>query len=279
VSPGSNTGRSLWLYILDTVRCDYRLDTPENELQPMSRTHPVSIAIYKLHIRLFRYLNDAWIFTELTRPELKTRGDALVASKSKAKKRYPVPKRDRTVSSNRRDSDVGQIFLAQFQRGIFETNIVAIISRVEAFIQECIIIAIRHQPQKLTIVGEKSGIPLDLFLEHEDRDDLLESYIALRCQELMFGKPSDYLAKAAKVLSIEIDADIILDYIEMKASRDIIIHNLGLINRLYVEKAGNKARGKVDEELAIDADYFEHVIMTAKLLSGAIQRETEKAYK
>ncbi|MGZ8372836.1 MAG: hypothetical protein ACXW3G_08495 [Rhodoplanes sp.] len=30
--------------------------------------------------------------------------------------------------------------------------------------------------------------------------------------------------------------------------------------------------------LVIDADYFEHVIIVAKRLSGAIQRETEKKY-
>jgi hypothetical protein len=36
----------------------------------MSRNHSVSIAIYNRHIRLFRYLNDAWIFTMLMRPGL-----------------------------------------------------------------------------------------------------------------------------------------------------------------------------------------------------------------
>jgi hypothetical protein len=244
----------------------------------MARKHPVSTAIYRRHIRLFRYLNDAWIFTTLLRPELETRGKALRESKSKAKKPYPVPKRDRTVSSKRRDSDVGDIFIAQYHRGIFDTNIVSIVSRVESFIQECITIAILNQPKKLSIIGEKSGVPLDLLLAHEDRDDLLEAYIALRCQELMFGKPSDYLAKAAKVLSIKIDKDIMDSYIEIKASRDIIIHSLGRINKIYLDKAGKKARGKAGDELPIDADYFEEVIMIAKSLSGAIQRETEKKY-
>jgi hypothetical protein len=223
-------------------------------------------------------LNDAWIFTELMRPELKRRARELLNSKSKAKKKYPVPKRDKTVTSMRRDSDVGQVFRAQYERGIFETNIVSIVSRVEAFIQECVVVAIRDQPKKLAILGDK-GIPPELFLEHESRNDLLENVIALRCQDLMFGKPADYLAKVGKVLSIEIDEEIINTFIEMKASRDVIIHNQGEINRLYVDKAGDKKRGDLGDELVIDADYFEDVIENAKLLSGAIQRETELKYK
>jgi hypothetical protein len=90
--------------------------------------------------------------------------------------------------------------------------------------------------------------------------------------------PDEYMSKTKEVLSIEIDDEIINDYIEIKASRDIIIHNLGEINRLYVDKAGKKARGAVGDELVIDNKYFKHVLITAKSLSGTIQREVERVY-
>jgi hypothetical protein len=54
---------------------------------------------------------------------------------------------------------------------------------------------------------------------------------------------------------------------------------MGRINKIYVEKAGKKARGDIGDELPVDEDYFGQVIMTAKLLSGAIQSATEKKYK
>ncbi len=245
----------------------------------MARKNPISIAIYRRHIRLFRYLNDTWILTQLMRPELKSRAETLAASTSKAKRRYSVPKRGGIVQSRRRDSEIAQIYQAQFDRGMFETNIVAIVSRVEAFVQECLVIVISHHPGKLSIIADKEGIPIDLFLEHKSRDDLLERYVALRCEGLMFGKPAEYLDKAAKILSIEIDDDLIKDYIEIKASRDIIVHNLGEINRLYVDKAAEKARGAVGDELVVNRTYFKHVLVTAKTLSGAIQREVEKVYQ
>ena len=150
---------------------------------------------------------------------------------------------------------------------------------MEAFVQECLVIVISHHPRKLSIIADKEGIPIDHFLEHESRDDLLERYVALRCEGLRFGKPAEYLDKVERILSIQIDDDLKKDYIEIKASRDIIVHNLGEINRLYVDKAGEKARGAVGDELVVNRTYFRHVLVTAKTLSGAIQREVEKAYQ
>jgi hypothetical protein len=101
--------------------------------------------------------------TQLLRPDLRGRAESLLASKSKAKKRYAVPKKGKIIESRRRDSDIAQLFRAQFERGIFETNIVAIVSRVEAFIQECISIIIQKYPKKLSIISDKKGIPIELF--------------------------------------------------------------------------------------------------------------------
>lgn len=245
----------------------------------MVRKNPISKAIYNRHIKLYRYLNDTWILTQLMRPELKHRAETLAASTSKAKRRYPVPKKGKIVQSKRRDSDIAKIYCAQFKRGIFEINIVAMVSRVEAFIQECSVVVICHHPKKLSIIAEKAGIPIELFLEHENWDDVLERYVALKCEGLMFEKPAEYLNKVANILSIEIDDELIKDYIEIKASRDIIVHNLGEINRLYVDKAGEKARGRVGDELVVNRTYFKHVLVVAKTLSGAIQKEVEKVYQ
>lgn len=244
----------------------------------MARNNLVSDKIYRRHIRLYRYLNDAWIFTDQLRPHLKERAEELRASPRKGKRRYSVPKEDRTVESRRTDADIGQLYRAQWERGVFETNIVSIVSRTEAFLLECLNIAIVRYPQKLTILADRAGIPVDLFLEHEDRGVILERYIASRCEALMFAKPKDYLELFKKVLTIDLDADPLSDYLEIKASRDIIVHNLGEINKLYLDKAGDKARGAEGDELVIDKTYFKHVITTVKNLSGSIQRESERVY-
>jgi hypothetical protein len=245
----------------------------------MARDSRVSVEIYRRHLRLFRYLNDSWIFTELFRPELEKRANELRISKSKVKRPYPVPKGKSSVLSKRRDDDIGLIFMAQHDRGVFETHIVSMVSRTEAFIQDALAIVVNEHPNKLSVLGDKSGIPIDLFLESAERDDVIRRFVALKCEGLMFGKPSEYLEKAAKVLSIELDDEIVRDFLEVKASRDIVIHNSGMINKLYVEKAGDRGRGSVGDELIIDRSYFRHVIVTLKKLSGSIQSKTEAVYK
>ncbi len=244
----------------------------------MARKTTVSIAIYRTHLRLFRYLNDTWIFTELLRPALEERAKQLRASKSKAKRPYPVPKGKVTILSKRRDQDIGLVYYAQHQRGVFETNIVSIVSRTEAYLQDAVAIVASAFPQKLGVLADKGGIPLDLFLESEERSDVIRRFVALRCEGLMFGKPSEYLDKIAKVLSIEFDPEVVKDFIEVKASRDIIIHSNGRINKLYVEKAGDRRRGESGDELLIDRAYFRHVIVTIKKLSGSVQSKSEEVY-
>jgi len=137
-----------------------------------------------------------------------------------------------------KNDDIAQVYQAQIDRGIFETNIVSIVSRAEAYIQECLSIAIKKYPQKLSLIAEKSGVPIEMLLANENRDDTIRQYIALRCEGMMFGTPKAYLQKVQKVLAIELEQDVLDKYIEIKASRDIIVHNLGTINKMYIEKSG-----------------------------------------
>lgn len=245
----------------------------------MTRKNLVSKLIYRKHIDLYRYINNAWIFVDLLSPHLKERAETLKSSTSKAKKYYKAPKKTGWTVSKRRDYDVGQLFQAQSERGIFETSIVSMVSRTEAFIQDCVSVVACAHPKKLSILADKSGVPIDLVLENEDRDDLIRRFVALKCEGLMFAKPRDYLEKASKVLSIELEPKTVSAYIEIKASRDIIVHGGGVANKVYVEKSGSAARVELGEELEINLDYFKAVVVNLKKLSGEIQAKTEAVYK
>lgn len=244
----------------------------------MTRNERLIEVINRLEVRHNRFLNDTWIFVEEARPNLKIKANELRRDDSKRKKEFDVPRDGKDTFVTRTSKEISEIYLAQHDRGVFESNIIGIVSRTEAFIQECLIAVIREYPKKLSVIAGGSGIPIDLFLEHEDREALLERFIAGRCQGLMFGKPTDYLDAAAKVLGIENDPNIVDDYIEIKASRDIIVHNSGAINRLYVDKAGPKRRGKTGEALKVDYQYFRSVIEVVKRLSRHISDSVEVTY-
>ena len=81
------------------------------------------------------------------------------------------------------------------------------------------------------------------------------------------------------MLAIEIEPEIISAYIEIKASRDIIVHGNGVANNIYLEKSGEAARASLGDELSIDRNYFKSVVISLKSLSGEIQKKTEAVYK
>ncbi len=95
----------------------------------------------------------------------------------------------------------------------------------------------------------------------------------------MFAKPKDYLEKASKVLAIELDPETVSAYIEIKASRDIIVHGSGVASNLYLEKSGDAARAALDDELRVDREYFKSVVVNLKRLSGEVQSKSEAVYK
>ncbi|MEH6718391.1 MAG: hypothetical protein V7704_05855 [Aurantimonas endophytica] len=144
----------------------------------MARESEIMKQIYRKHIRLFRFINDAWIFTDLLRSELEARATELGDSRRKSRRRYAVPRLGKQVVSKRRNEEIRQIYVAQYERGIYETNIVSLVSRSEAFLQDAMAIVACEYPQKLSIISKNTSIPLDLFLQHEDRDDVIRRFVA-----------------------------------------------------------------------------------------------------
>jgi len=79
-----------------------------------------------------------------------------------------------------------------------------------------------------------------------------------------------------KVLSIKIDETLWDNWFESKATRDLIVHNSGIINKIYLEKAGTVARGKSGEKIVIDKKYFESTCVLIKSLVGKIETQAKK---
>ena len=74
--------------------------------------------------------------------------------------------------------------------------------------------------------------------------------------ELKYERVADWFAYLEKLVKLgcptpeEIEA-----LAEMKASRDILVHNKGIVNAVYVSKSGSKARYKDGENLEISEPY------------------------
>ncbi len=78
----------------------------------------------------------------------------------------------------------------------------------------------------------------------------------------MYASPKNQIEYFYKALGIEFENS--EQWFEIKATRDVIVHNLGIINEVYINKAGDKSRGKIGEKILITQNYFRETISYLK---------------
>lgn len=109
-------------------------------------------------------------------------------------------------------------------------------------------------PPKL---GSKRHILLKEVLQASSVEDLHLIATDMLLNELSYKSPRDFAAEAQTILSINLlECGAYHSYIEMKATRDVHIHNKGIANETYLSKAGSHARAKLGLSLPVTQAYF-----------------------
>lgn len=100
---------------------------------------------------------------------------------------------------------------------------------------------------------------------HPDRDGLVQFFAERELMDLAYKRPRDWFDFLNRLVNTGCPAPDEIDaFSEMKACRDILIHNAGLANAVYLEKAGGMARWKAGEQIAIEPPYFSDCWQLAK---------------
>lgn len=245
----------------------------------MTHNSDISKLVYKDHLKLYRSINDALIFLNLTIPHISKEASKFERSLATTKRHYPVIKKGKKITSRRSDLNIAEILIYHSQRGMYENSLISLVSRMEKHLQDCVFHVAKFYPKKLSILSaEKLNIPFEMIVESQDKNEIIHNYIRKKCEDLIFLSPQDYIAKFERILSITIPEELVRGFIEIKATRDLIIHNDGIVNNMYCLKTGTAARGQLGTKIQIDKKYFEHVVTILKKFSGAIIRLVEKTY-
>ncbi len=237
--------------------------------------------IYSLQNKIVRELNDAHIFLEQAQPLLLDARSRYEGSKSKSHSQYFVPSIDKRKVAKRTDKELKEIYDRYTSTGLFESFLVRSLSQFEAFLADLLITFLDHYPQRITEVVQ--GIPpcpsvsaKDL-MAAQNKEELVRRVLADHVSNVFRQRPSLYMAYVSKLLSAKNDPSF-SDYYEVAATRDLVVHNNGIVNALYLEKAADKARGAIGEKITVDEKYFSSVLAKLKKVSGAIKRDVEKKY-
>jgi hypothetical protein len=124
----------------------------------------------------------------------------------------------------------------------------------------------------------EKNVGLALIIKSATVDEILDTVIQKQLLAVFYGPPERYFDYVEAVLSIKIEQELRASFAEIKATRDIIVHNSGIANELYISKAGTAARGSVGERLKIDTRYFKDAIHTMKRLTHSVYLKTMQKF-
>ena len=214
--------------------------------------------IYSLQNSIVRQLNDAHIFLEQSQPLLVEAKAEFEGSTSKTDRRYYVPSVDRKKYAKRTDHELKEIYTRYTTYGLFEAFLVSSLSHFESFLADCMLALLKHYPLRITETVQ--GVPACANISPKDlvtapdKDQLLERDFSDHTVNVFRQKPSLYMAYLVNLLSLKKDPSF-LDYYEIAATRDLVVHNNCIANALYLEKAGAKARAPLGHRLPVDKAY------------------------
>ncbi len=97
--------------------------------------------------------------------------------------------------------------------------------------------------------------------------------------ELAYKSPQEFALEAESYLSLKLlECTAYHSYIEMKATRDILIHNAGIANDIYIAKAGTHARARSGECLPITQQYFLEVYESCLQLTEWLETQLHEKW-
>jgi len=134
----------------------------------------------------------------------------------------------------------------------------------EAFLFDFLQLLLTHDPRHL---AQKKQIEVGVALSAADRDALVLLIAERELNELKYDRPKAWFDYLNRIMKLGCPTDDEIERIaEMKAARDLLIHNSGIVNQTYRDKAGTKARYVVGDKLVIDRPYFDDCWVLAKKL-------------
>ena len=151
------------------------------------------------------------------------------------------------------------------------TGIYSIVTHTENMFSDIIHVVVRKYPQKLS---GKRTMPMSTILNCDTLEGLHIAAINSLIHELSYKSPREFAEDMQKIISCNLlELPAYHRYIEVKATRDIYMHNRGIANDIYIKKAGSHARVKAGFFLPMNTQYFLSAYETGIQLTELLQDE------
>jgi hypothetical protein len=132
---------------------------------------------------------------------------------------------------------------------------VQITTVLEAFVFDFLRLLLTNDTRHL---AQRKQIEVGVVLAAVDKDAIVWLIVERELNELKYDRPKAWFDYMNKIVNLGCPTEDQIERVaEMKAARDLIIHNSGIVNAIYLDKAGSKARYALGETVVIDRAYFD----------------------
>jgi hypothetical protein len=223
-------------------------------------------------------LNNVFIWTSFAR-------GALDAAKDDPsflnQKRFKVPSNVKGKEIERSATELKEIAEEAVAKEIYYSVFVYTVAQVEAFVGDVLFEILSYDNRRIKTrvkgIDHTSKIEVSDVIDAVSREEIISAIIQKELTSLFYAAPALQMEYFQTVTGTSLPEELVGHWLEIKATRDIIVHNSGIANSVYLKKAGSHARAKDGAALPMDEKYFAKSIASMKSLIGktssAIQAE------
>lgn len=142
--------------------------------------------------------------------------------------------------------------LAEYQLPL--NGIYQLVSITETMFGDLIREILLQYPKK---IGSKRTLPVSTIFECSSLEAVHLSAISVFINEMSYKSTREFAESASGIFGFKLlEIPAFHRFIEIKATRDVFIHNKGIVNAIYKKKAGSFARVESGKALPITIKYF-----------------------
>ncbi len=129
------------------------------------------------------------------------------------------------------------------------------VSLFERFVSDLLCFWLTEYPDSLS----SNQLDFRIVLELPDKDAIVASVVQQKVHGLSYKSVSEWFDYLEKIANLDCpNKDQIERLAEIKASRDILVHNNGIVNSIYVSKSKKRARFDDGDKLELPGIYHRH---------------------
>lgn len=246
------------------------------------RQAPASL-VGVLHANFSQISNDHQIVLRDLLPRLQALRDQGLALGAQGRRSFRIKRSGPRERTSRSGMSVARMYERFIEHELWQAFLVYSVSRFEGFLFQILRLVLTLYPERLLLAVPEAPVVKRKVLAKArssgNPDRMLEEIIDNQLDRVFRLTPERYLSYLSTVTGVQLPEGLRNAYIEVKATRDVVVHGSGVATPTYVRKAGKDARCRISETLVIDQPYFEASLAVLNDLSRLLARNFQRSIR